>query len=227
MNKLVPIFFICFAFSVSSQTVRRDRTSPFTIRGNIGIQKPLTSAQFAKSFAGLLEANISFNARVAGELSVGLGYQNTNFKNNQFLKYKAFNTNNTFLPYQTSLICNAGFMRIGYDQFWKTNRFISWALNTGYMACQYTNVNNDTSSYNQPIQEKTFSAPYLQPELTVNFVMEQRLAFSLLFSYTTVLYKYDARAPRLAQFEEIHSKGDKFIMSYINFGFGFTVLLGK
>jgi hypothetical protein len=223
MTRLLTLIVLLSSVSGYGQTVRRDKTTPFTIRGNIGIQKPVTSGRFAKSFAGLYEGNVSFCARVAGGMSVGLGYQSTNFKTNQFLKYKTYNA---VFSYQTSLICNGAFMRIGYDQFWATNKFLGFALNTGYMWCHYTNVNGDTSALNKPLQPKTFQAPYIQPELTVNFVMEQRLAFSLLFSYTTVLYKYDARAPRLNQFDEIQKKGDKFIMSYFNIGFGFTVLLG-
>ena len=203
----------------------RDAISPVTIRGNIGIQKPLTSSKFQKSFAGLYEANVSVNVRIAGNLSAGAGYQNTYFKNNEYLRRQV--TTRASVPYRTSLICDAGFIRLGYDHFYKKNAFVGYALYGGYAFCRYTDVNSDTSALNLPLLEQTFRAPYIQPEISLNFVMERRLAFSFFLSYTTMLYKYDARAPRLNHFPEINERGDRFPIMYFNFGFGFTVLLGK
>ena len=224
MKRACLFLLVLTAIKLQAQDVRRDAMSPYTIRGNMGIQKPLTSGKFQQSFAGLYEGNISFNARIGTNFSAGFGYQNTYFKNNQFLKRKISNAQ---LPYHTSLICDGAFLRLGYDRFFRTNGFVSYALNGGYTFCRYTNVNNDSSAANSPYPGKTFNSPYIQPEVSFNFVMEQRLAFSLFLSYTTMFYKYDARAPRLNHFPEIEDKGNSFPMSYFSFGFGFTVLLGK
>jgi hypothetical protein len=78
-----------------------------------------------------------------------------------------------------------------------------------------------------PAAGRRFQAAYIQPEVSFNFVMEQRLAFSFFLSYTTMMYRYDARAPKLRHFPQINEKGDRFPMMYFNFGFGFTVLLGE
>jgi hypothetical protein len=46
-------------------------------------------------------------------------------------------------------------------------------------------------------------------------------------SYTTLLYYYDPKAPRFAHFGEIKNASNNYVMSWLNFGFGFNVLLGK
>jgi ribosome-associated translation inhibitor RaiA len=121
---LLAIFLV--GAGARAQQVRRDALPAVTIRGNIGIQKPLTSAQFRQSFAGLYEGNVSANVRIAGNLSAGAGYQSTYFKTNEFLRREI--TARASLPYRTSLISDAGFIRLGYDHFFKTNGFIGYAL---------------------------------------------------------------------------------------------------
>lgn len=224
MKHLLLFALLLNALVLPAQKVRRDQMSAVTIRGNLGAQKPLTSAQFRKSFAGLFQGNLSVNARIAGGFSAGLGYQNTNFKNNEKLRYVLANAE---LPYRTSLLCDGVFVRLGYDQFFRTNFFVSYSLLGGYNFCKYTNVNTDTSRYNLPIQSVLFNATFVQPEVAINFVMEPRLAFSFFFSQTTMLSKYDARAPRLNHFPEINESGGRFPMTWFAIGFGFTVLLGK
>lgn len=224
MKRAGLLLLVLAAGQVLAQQVRRDAMSRFTIRGNMGIPKPLTSGKFQKSFAGLYEGNLAGCVRLGTNFSIGAGYQNTYFKNNEFLKYEL--SSRASLPYRTSLICDGFFGRLGYDKFFRTNGFMGYAINAGYSFCRYTNVNDDSSAANQPFVGKTFGASYIQPEVSVNFVMERRLAFSFFLSYTTMFYQYDPRAPRLNQFEEIYERGGKFPISYFNFGFGFTVLLG-
>ncbi len=223
MKHLVCVFCIISSISLFGQA-SVGSISPYTIRGNIGIQKPISSAKFHQSFAGLYEGNVSFNVRLGGNFSAGLGYQSTHFKNNQFLRYTYFNAS---IPYNTALILNSAFVRLGYDHFFKKDAFVGYALNGGLTFANYNNVNQDSSILNQPFIGTRFTSPYVQPEISVNFRMEQRLAFSVFFSYTTMFYKYDPRAPRFAHFREIQVKRNDYIMSYFNFGFGFTVLLGS
>lgn len=220
-------FLACFmllSFLLQAQVVRRTETSAVTIRGNMGIPKPISSARFYQSFTGVFEGNLSVGFRVAKDLSAGLGYQATAFRNNDLFKQKIYNAE---LPYKTSLDCHGGFVRLGYDQFWKQNSFVSYALNAGYTAGKYNNVNPDSSFHNRPLIDREFRTPFIQGECGVNWVMEQRLAFSLFVSYTTYFMRFDARAPRFNQFEEIRKKTNNYVISYFNFGFGFTVLLGK
>src|SRR5690606_40473960 len=97
------------------------------------------------------------------------------------------------------------FLKLGYDRFSSEKFYASYALNSGIMLANYMNVNEDTSAVNRPYGDIKFSAPYIQPEITANFIVDERLSFSLMLSYTTVLTKFDPKAPRFNQFEEVRS----------------------
>jgi hypothetical protein len=95
------------------------------------------------------------------------------------------------------------------------------------MLNNYFNVNADTSNANKPFVLKDFSAPFVQPEVSLNFIVEKHLSFSLMLSYTTLFYKFDPKAPRFAQFQEIKSSSNNYFMGWMNIGFGFHILLDK
>src|SRR4051812_9825671 len=80
--------------------------APITLRGCIGIPKPITSQMFRRSFTGIYEVNISFNLRLIKNFYGGAGYQNTLMRNNEFLKRTYFNNK---IPYNTRLAGNAGY----------------------------------------------------------------------------------------------------------------------
>lgn len=193
----------------------------FTVRGVIGIPRGISSAMFRTSFAGLYETNISTNLRVFNNFYAGVGYQNSHFKNNSFLKFTYFNAS---IPYNTRLIGNGVFVKLGYDQFFDKG-YASYSLNTGYMRENYIHVNADTNIANKPFVGTTFYAPYLQPELAINFLADRSLTFSLILSYTTLFYKYDPKAPRFNQFADVNTASNRYFMGWINIGFGFNVLI--
>jgi hypothetical protein len=199
----------------------RKEGPPVTIRGNIGIPKPVSSKMFRTSFAGLYEANVSVNFKLFSNFYAGLGYQNSHFKNNEFLKYTYFNAS---LPYNTRLLMHAGFIKLGFDRFVSEKTYISYALNTGVIQANYFNVNEDTSAANKPLAGKKFSGQYVQPEATINFIVDPKLSFSLVLSYTTLFYHFDPKAPRFNQFSDINKLSNRHYMSWINFGFGFNIL---
>jgi len=203
--------------------------SNYTIRGNLGIPKPLSSQMFSRSFTSIYEVNVSFNARLFENFYAGLGYQNTQLQNNKkvFVLYTPPNNPDGQLSYDTRLLANAVFLKLGYDQFITDKRYVSYSLNSGLMFARYLNVVQDSAVENQPFVPTNFSCPFLQPEISINFIVEPRLSFCLMMSYTTLLYHYDPKAPRFAHFGEIKSASNNYVMSWLNFGFGFNVLLGK
>lgn len=216
---------ICTLFCLCGFSQKADqRNALFTIRGNIGIPKPISSSMYRKSFTGLYEANLSLNLRLFGNVYIGIGYQNTHMQNNKFLKQQVFNAS---IPYNTRLMGHGAFFKLGYDQFFSEKGYVSYSLNSGYMLCNYFNVNADTTANNRPYQGLKFGAPYLQPEISVNLLVEGNMSFSFLLSYTTLLYRFDARAPRFNQFYEIRSASNNYLMTWINFGVGFTVLINQ
>ncbi len=219
----VLILLIGFLFSQTGPINKENK--PFIIKGNIGIPKTITSNQFRSSFNGLYEGSISVNFKLFNNTYFGVGYQSVYFQNNKFLKFKVFEAS---IPYNTRLIGNSPFIHLGFEKFYKSNFYIHYGINYGIMLGKYTNVNEDTSVYNKPFVSKNITAQFVQPEISANFIVEENLAFYVFLSYNTLFYKYDAKAPRFNQFqEEVREKSNNYYMSWLTFGFGFNVLLGK
>ena len=223
MKKFLVIFCACLTIFSFSQKEGQENAL-FTIRGNIGIPRVISSEMFRTSFAGLYETNLSFNIKLFKNFFVGVGYQNTQFQNNKFLKFQYFNAS---IPYNTRLLCNGTFIKLGYDNFFSEKGYTSFNLNSGLMLNNYFNVNADTSNANKPFVLKEFSAPYVQPEVSVNFIVEKHLSFSIMLSYTTLFYRFDPKAPRFAQFQDIKGTSNNYFMGWMNIGFGFHILLDK
>ena len=131
------------------------------------------------------------------------------------------------LSYDTRLVGHGLFVKLGIDKFFKDKSYMSYSINSGFMLANYNNVIRDSSIENQPFVPTSFSAPIIQPEVSVNFIVEPRLAFSVLLSYTTLFYHYDPKAPRFANFSQVSSASNNYVMSWFNIGFGFTILLGS
>ncbi|MBX3164236.1 MAG: hypothetical protein KF900_07115 [Bacteroidetes bacterium] len=223
MRKVVTVIFLLVSFLSEAQELKK-KNAPFTIRGNVGIPRSISSQMYRKTFYGIFEANLSCNVRLFSNFYAGLGYQNTMFQNGKFLAYTYFKHS---IPYDTKLMHQGIFFKLGYDRFSSQNFYVSYALNSGIMLANYMNVNADTSAVNRPYGALKFTAPYLQPEATFNFIVDETLSFSLMLSYTTVLTKFDPKAPRFNHFEEVSKSSNKYFMSWFTFGFGFSVLLGK
>ncbi len=223
MKKLFILLFLSFNVFCFSQKIDK-QNAKFTIRGNIGIPRTISSSMFAKSFNGVYEGNLSFNARIFSNFFVGLGYQYSNFFNREevFVFYRA---TNGALSYATRLIANAPYIKIGYDYFFSEKGYVAYSLNTGLMLNSYKSVNPDTSISNAPFPSSKFSCPYVQPEISANFIVEDHLSFSFFINYNTMFYKFDPKAPRFNQVEEVKIRGNKYFISYFTFGFGFNILL--
>lgn len=224
MRKYLLIIFCTFSIFCSSQKINKENPF-FTIRGNVGIPRTTGSMMFRDCFSGIYEANLSFDFKLSGNFFVGLGYQNGLFKNHKsFVFYKASNGS---LSYNTQLIQNGGFLKLGYDKYFSENAYMNYSLNSGFMFCNYTGVVPDTSNANKPYGLTKFSTPYVQPEMSINFVVgeKQALSFSIMLSYTTLFYQFDPKAPRFNHFQDIYIKGNRYYMNWVNIGFGFNALI--
>lgn len=226
MRKLVTLIYLSTSLFCFSQKPGQ-RNALITIRGNVGIPKAVSSKMFRTSFAGIYEANLSVNFRTFGNFFIGAGYQNTQYQNNKFLKQQTYNNGTIVVSYDTRLLCSGIFIKLGYDKYFSDKGYFSYVLNTGYMLNSYLNVNADTSARNQPFQPQKFRAPYLQGEISANFIVEDNLSFSLMLGYTTLFQRFDARAPRFNQYEEIRNASNKYFMGWLNFGVGFNVLINR
>jgi hypothetical protein len=217
----IVLFFIstiCFSQKIDKQNAK------FTVRGNIGIPRTISSSMFQTAFSGVAEGNLSFNVRLFNNFFVGLGYQMSYFQNNKFLKFQYFNNS---IPYNTRFTGNGGFVKLGYDQFFSEKGYMSYSINSGVMQYNYSFVNLDTNINNKPYGKLLFLSPYVQPEISANFIVDNTLSFSIMLSYTTVFDKFDPKSPRFNHFNEIRSASNKYYMSWLNIGFGFNVLINS
>lgn len=222
MKKIVIAFFFITTFCFSQKVDKQNAL--FTVRGNIGIPRTISSKMFQNAFSGIAEGNLSFNARLFDNFFVGLGYQMSYFQNNKFLKFQYFNNS---IPYNTRLTGNAGFVKLGYDQFFSEKGYISYSINSGVMQYNYSFVNLDTNINNKPYGKLLFLSPYIQPEISANFIVDNTLSFSIMLSYTTLFNKFDPKSPRFNHFEEIRTSSNRYYMSWLNIGFGFNVLINS
>lgn len=221
MRPFLLVILISCCLNVFSQKTDQ-RNSRFSIRGNVGIPKAISSQMYRTSFAGLYEANLSGNMRMFDNFYVGVGYQNSHFQNNRFLRQQIFNAS---VPYNTRCVANGAFIRLGYDKFFSETGYVGYAINTGYAMCNYININPDTSLANRPYGPERFNAVFMQPEMSVNFVVEQTMAFSFYFSYNTLFSKFEPRSPRFNQFQQVSEKGNRYVISWFTFGVGFSILI--
>jgi len=227
MKKLTVILFLLTSFQGLSQRGEQ-KNALFTIRGNVGIPKIVSSKMFRTSFAGIYEANLSVNVRLFSNAYFGVGYQNTQFQNNKFLTQQTYNNGTIVVSYNTRLLCHGLFLKLGYDKFFSEKKgYFSYSINAGYLLSGYNNVNSDTSYYNQPYPSKKIRALYIQPEVSANFIVDEKMSFSLMLGYTSLFNRFDARAPRFNQFQEIRTESNKYLMAWLNFGVGFNVLINK
>jgi len=201
---------------------KQKHLADFTIDGNFSIPGIISSKMYQKAFDGIYEMNFSVNKNLGGNFFVGLGYQNVLFQNDDSLKYSYFNAS---IPYNTRLMGHSVFARFTYSRFFSDIGYLSYALNTGYMMAHYYNVNADTSLANRPYGQTEFNTPYVQPEVSLNFIVDKTLSFGVILSYTTLFTKFDPKAPRFNHFEWISKSGNDYVMSWLNFGFSFNVLL--
>jgi hypothetical protein len=187
---------------------------------------------FRTCFNGVYAGNVSFNYRIFNNVIVGLGYDNSHFLNNKkvFTYYIPPSGQKEYgLSYNTRIMNHSGFLRIGGDKFFSNTGYMNYSVNSGLMAMNYFNVEADSSVENRPYGPKMIYSPYVQPEISVNFIVgeERTLSLSIMLAYTTVLTNFDPKSPRFNHFAEVKSKSNRHYMSWLNIGFGFNVLIGK
>jgi hypothetical protein len=234
MGKTSSVFFLLFLcfFSFAQKTKENPR---LTIRGVIGIPRSTGSMMFRQSFSGIYEANLTVCMKAGKNFFIGAGYQNALFKNVKSIGQIRYNYGTSgqvlLTPYNTQIIEHSALLKFGYEHYTGDIVYVSYSLNSGLMFGQYTGVLPDTSEANRPYGPTKFAAPFVQPEIAINFLSGegQKLSFSILLSYTTLFYKYDPKSPRFNHFATppIYIKSNRYFMNWINIGLGFNILPGK
>lgn len=223
MRKTLLILFLLTSFVCLSQ--KKKQNPPLTIRGNIGIPKIISSKRFKTAFSSVVEGNISINRRLFDNFFIGVGYDYCSFQNNKKEWSAQVVTPQGSVYYKTNLMGHSGFIKVGYDNFFSDIGYGSFSLNAGYMSMNYTGIFPDSSDANKPFISTRFAAPYVQPEVAVHFLADKLVSFSIFLGYTTVFTKFNAKAPRFNAIGAVVEARNNYVMSWINIGFGFNILI--
>jgi len=171
-----------FLFPFSQGNAQDREPLPFfSIRGSCSIPKIVGSEAFRISFLGVYDANLTFNFRMGKKLTIGIGYQSCIFNQTATFKYKGLDT---------KLQIHNGLIRIGYDKYTSAKSFASLSVTSGYGVNKYTAVKAVRDSLNGKYPT-FFTATFLRPEASINFLVEDNFAFGVLIAYNMILSQYD------------------------------------
>lgn len=211
MFKQVSIF-IAFLFLFTQVNAQDKEPLPrFSIRGSCAIPKIIGSEAFRISFLGVYDANLTFNFRLGKKLTLGIGYQNCVFNQTATFKNKGLDTR---------LQVHNGLIRLGFDKFTSPKSFASLSITSGYGLNKYTAVKAVKDSLNGKYPT-FFTATFLRPEASINFLVEDNFAFGILIAYNMVLSSYDPNLNCFATYESFSKYRNKVNMGWISFGFNF------
>jgi hypothetical protein len=217
----------------TSPPVVQKENARFVIKLDVGVPKTITSTLFRKSFNGFYDASISFNFRTVGNFYFGVGYENVFFKANAALKMKAVSNSTVTFPYDTRILGDCPFVTLAYDRYIKEGAYVTYGLSYGYMLARYTSVFDDSSAANLPFIDRGFNAQFIKPSISWNFIDRDNpwVSFKVMIAYTTLLYQYDPKAPRLAHLELANADNkpypNRYFVSWLTVGFGLNFLIGK
>ena len=189
----------------------KDPLPVFSIRGSCAIPKIIGSEAFRVSFLGVYDASLTFNVRLGKSVTIGIGYQNALFNQTSFFRYKGVDTR---------LQVNNGLVRFGYDKATGPKAFVSLSVTSGFGVNQYTAVKAIKDSLNGKYPTY-FTATFLRPEISYNFLVEDNFAFGILLAYNMVLASYDPNLNAFGTYENFSKYRNKANMGWISFGFNF------
>lgn len=200
-----------FAQSEKVKEPFKDPLPRFSIRGSCTIPKIVGPQAFRISFLGVYDASLTFNLRMGKNFTIGVGYQNALFNQTSFFKYKGLDTR---------LQCNNGLIRVGVDKAVGPKSFTSISLTSGFGINQYSAVKAEKDSLNGKYPT-FFTATFLRPEISYNFLVEENFAFGVLLAYNMVLASYDPNLNCFATYVNFNQYRNKANMGWLSFGFNF------
>ncbi len=212
---LLPIFLMSCFFSFSQE--KAPVLPRFSIRGNVGIPKIVSSNAFRNSFSGVGTADMSVNVKLFSDVFFGIGYSYTYFKTQKYFRDRNINT---------ALQAQNAYVRFGYDYFFKDNAFATFSLNSGLNSNKYTNVfyANDSLSTKYP---REFTSVFIEPVVGLYFIVDPNFAIGGHISYNYNLSQFNPALPGMDKTFNYSSISNRWTMSMITFGFGFYYGLAR
>lgn len=183
----------------------------FSVRGNIGIPKVTSSEAFRNSFSGVITTDGNIDCRVFGNMFVGVGYEYTYYKTQKYFRDKFINTN---------LQSQYGYIKFGYDHFFRNDAFVTFSLNGGYNFNRYHSIpyKNDSLRGKYPT---SFSSSFVEPMIGVYFIVDPNFAIGGHLSYNYNFSMFDPKYPNYDKWFNYGNVTNKWNMSMITLGFGF------
>ncbi len=212
---LLNIFFISYlATNAQNNPIKLPR---FSLRGNIGIPKVVSSKAFRNSFSAVGTADLNVNSKLFSNFFAGIGYSYTYFKSQKYFRDININTN---------LQSQNVYLKLGYDCFFKDDAFATFSLNTGYNINKYAEIHykNDSIKGLYPTQ---FKSNFIEPMVGIYFIVDPNFAIGAHLSYNYNLSKFNSKLPAFDKLYNYDHVSNNWNMSMITFGFGFYYGLAK
>ncbi len=216
MAKLLLHIFLMSCFFSFSQD--KAPTLPrFSIRGNVGIPKIVSSKAFRYSFSGVGTADISINTKLFSDVFFGIGYSYTYFKTQKTFRDRNINT---------TLQSQNMYVKFGYDYFYRDNAFATFSLNSGLNTNKYTDViyANDSLKNKFP---KEFTSVFIEPVVGLYFIVDPNFAIGGHISYNYNLSQFNPAYSGMDHTFNYGTVSNRWPMSMITFGFGFYYGLAR
>lgn len=194
----------------------------FSIRGNFGIPKIISSKQYRHSFSGVITGDANVNYKLFSNFFIGAGYNYTYFKCQKYFRDPLKDNLNTTLQLQ------GAYLKLGYDYFFSNKGFATFSVNMGYSISQYKSVRYKFDSLQGKYPTKLTSA-FIEPMIGLYFIVDPNFAIGGHLSYNYNLSSFNPLNP---QFNEWGPYGYKDLsnnwnMSMITLGFGFYYGIAK
>lgn len=194
----------------------------FAVRGNVAVPNITSSKLFRQSFSGVINADANVSCRLWSNFFIGIGYSYTYFKCQSYFSNPKLDNINTHLQLQN------GYVKLGYDQFFSNNGFVSFSLNTGYGNSTYRSVRykHDSLAGKYPTQ---FGSSFIEPVVGLYFIVDPNFAFGGHVSYNYNFARFNSLYPQLNEWGPpgYNTLPNKWNMSMVTVGFGFYYGLAK
>lgn len=215
MKKLLLNILLMSSFFSWSQE-KAPELPRFSIRGNIGIPKALSSTMFRHSFTGIATIDGSVNYNLFSGYIIGIGYSYTYYGCQKYFRDPLKDN------IQTNLQTQNGYLTVGYNHFFSDRGFSVISANMGLNYGQYKGVRykHDSIVGQYPTN---FTTAFIEPKYSLYFIVDKNFAIGGYLSYTYSFTKFNPLQSQLNEWGPYgyNSLPNKWNMSLITLGFGF------
>jgi hypothetical protein len=193
------------------------------VRANLGIPKIISSQKYRNSFSGVFSGEIGVSYRLVSNYFFGIGYNYNYFKAQRYFRENATPKINA------SMQMHGGFLKLGYDHFFKPTAFTTISLNLGYQTGRYYGLQYALKDTIRAPYTNVFGNAYVEPMIGVYFIVDPDFAFGMHLSYSYNMQQFSAEDIGFNKFgfgststtKSYNDLHNKWGMSMITLGFGF------